>query len=132
MSSDFPRFIACPPMKPIRMPRIGTILLLPNMVHNWWDWLLMNYWVNIKLSSNPWVKIFQNLKCIGGATILGSGEVGLIIDVPALAALCFRTTEKHIFAKTGLLMSKNIVFIETMLIRHKVYSLFQMTWFFLP
>ena len=45
------------------------------------DELLGEYQTVIK----PLGKIFQNLKCIGGATILGSGEVGLIIDVPALA-----------------------------------------------
>jgi two-component system chemotaxis sensor kinase CheA len=32
----------------------------------------------------PLGKIFQNLKGISGATILGSGEVAMIIDVPAL------------------------------------------------
>jgi two-component system chemotaxis sensor kinase CheA len=34
----------------------------------------------------PLGKIFQNLKGISGATILGSGEVAMIIDVPALFA----------------------------------------------
>lgn len=32
----------------------------------------------------PLGKVFQNLKGISGATILGSGEVAMIIDVPAL------------------------------------------------
>lgn len=34
----------------------------------------------------PLGRIFQNLKGISGATILGSGEVAMIIDVPALIA----------------------------------------------
>jgi two-component system chemotaxis sensor kinase CheA len=34
----------------------------------------------------PLGKIFQNLKGISGATILGSGEVAMIIDVPNLFA----------------------------------------------
>jgi two-component system chemotaxis sensor kinase CheA len=32
----------------------------------------------------PLGKLFENLKCIGGSTILGSGEVALILDVPML------------------------------------------------
>jgi two-component system chemotaxis sensor kinase CheA len=32
----------------------------------------------------PLGKVFQNLKGISGATILGSGEVAMIIDVPSL------------------------------------------------
>ena len=40
----------------------------------------------------PLGKIFQNLKGLSGATILGSGDVGLIIDVPRLATLI---TEKQ-------------------------------------
>jgi two-component system chemotaxis sensor kinase CheA len=32
----------------------------------------------------PLGKVFQNLKGISGATILGSGEVAMIIDVPGL------------------------------------------------
>jgi two-component system chemotaxis sensor kinase CheA len=47
------------------------------------DELLGEYQTVIK----PLGKIFQNLKGLSGATILGSGEVGLIIDVPALATL---------------------------------------------
>ncbi len=47
------------------------------------DELLGEYQTVIK----PLGKIFQNLKGLSGATILGSGEVGLIIDVPALANL---------------------------------------------
>lgn len=47
------------------------------------DQLLGEYQTVIK----PLGKIFQNLKGLSGATILGSGDVGLIIDVPALANL---------------------------------------------
>ncbi len=47
------------------------------------DELLGEYQTVIK----PLGKIFQNLKGLSGATILGSGEVGLIIDVPAMATL---------------------------------------------
>ncbi len=47
------------------------------------DELLGEYQTVIK----PLGQIFQNLKGLSGATILGSGEVGLIIDVPALANL---------------------------------------------
>ena len=32
----------------------------------------------------PLGKLFANLKGIGGSTILGSGEVALILDVPTL------------------------------------------------
>ena len=32
----------------------------------------------------PLGKVFQNLKGISGATILGSGEVAMIIDIPAM------------------------------------------------
>ncbi len=45
------------------------------------DELLGEYQTVIK----PLGKIFQNLRGISGATILGSGEVGLIIEVPTLA-----------------------------------------------
>lgn len=34
----------------------------------------------------PLGKIFQNLKCISGATILGGGDVAMIIDVPQLVS----------------------------------------------
>ena len=44
------------------------------------DELLGEYQTVIK----PLGKVFQNLKGISGATILGSGEVAMIIDVPAL------------------------------------------------
>jgi two-component system chemotaxis sensor kinase CheA len=32
----------------------------------------------------PLGKVFNRVKCISGSTILGSGEVALIVDVPAL------------------------------------------------
>jgi chemotaxis protein histidine kinase CheA len=32
-------------------------------------------------------KIFQNLDCISGATILGGGDVAMIVDVPKLLSL---------------------------------------------
>ena len=35
----------------------------------------------------PLGKVFQGLKGVSGATILGSGEVALILDVPALVRL---------------------------------------------
>jgi len=46
------------------------------------DELLGEYQTVIK----PLGRVFQNLKGISGATILGSGEVAMIIDVPALVA----------------------------------------------
>jgi two-component system chemotaxis sensor kinase CheA len=54
------------------------------------DELLGEYQTVIK----PLGMIFQNLKGISGATILGSGEVGLIIDVPALAS-CVSGQQQH-------------------------------------
>ncbi len=44
------------------------------------DELLGEYQTVIK----PLGKVFQHLKGISGATILGSGEVAMIVDVPAL------------------------------------------------
>jgi two-component system chemotaxis sensor kinase CheA len=44
------------------------------------DELLGEYQTVIK----PLGQVFQNLRGISGATILGSGEVAMIIDVPAL------------------------------------------------
>ena len=32
----------------------------------------------------PLGRSFQHVRCIGGATILGTGDVALIVDVPAL------------------------------------------------
>ena len=42
----------------------------------------------------PLGKVFQNLKGISGATILGSGEVAMIIDVPALVGEVTRGSNK--------------------------------------
>lgn len=36
----------------------------------------------------PLGPMFSNVKCISGSTILGSGEVALIIDVPAVVTRC--------------------------------------------
>ena len=36
----------------------------------------------------PLAKLFNQVKCISGSTILGSGEVALILDVPALIKRC--------------------------------------------
>jgi two-component system chemotaxis sensor kinase CheA len=49
------------------------------------DELLGEYQTVIK----PLGKVFQNLKGISGATILGSGEVAIIIDVPSLVGRAF-------------------------------------------
>ena len=42
----------------------------------------------------PLGALFQHLRGIGGSTILGSGEVALILDVPALLALVTSAEEK--------------------------------------
>ncbi len=55
------------------------------------DELLGEYQTVIK----PLGKIFQNLKGISGATILGSGEVGLIIDVPSLTTYVSEHKQKE-------------------------------------
>jgi two-component system, chemotaxis family, sensor kinase CheA len=53
----------------------------------------------------PLGKLFNQAKCISGSTILGSGEVALILDVPALvrqasqgASSALKTTEEAVFA----------------------------------
>ncbi|MBL1275720.1 MAG: chemotaxis protein CheA [Ectothiorhodospiraceae bacterium] len=43
----------------------------------------------------PLGKVFQNLKGISGATILGSGEVAMIIDIPAMVDRVIKSGEKH-------------------------------------
>ncbi len=45
----------------------------------------------------PLAKLFSQVKCISGSTILGSGEVALILDVPALVKRCVND-EKSITA----------------------------------
>jgi two-component system chemotaxis sensor kinase CheA len=44
----------------------------------------------------PLGKLFGNLKGIGGSTILGSGEVALILDVPALVQNAAASEARHI------------------------------------
>lgn len=61
------------------------------------DELLGEYQTVIK----PLGQVFQNLKGISGATILGSGEVAMIIDVPALVGRASsvnrgKSTTKHL------------------------------------
>jgi two-component system chemotaxis sensor kinase CheA len=47
----------------------------------------------------PLGKMFQQVKCISGSTILGSGDVALILDVPALVRQATtphgRATDEH-------------------------------------
>jgi len=40
--------------------------------------------------------LFRNLRGIGGSTILGSGEVALILDVPALIELVSAADERRL------------------------------------
>jgi two-component system chemotaxis sensor kinase CheA len=42
----------------------------------------------------PLSKLFNHVKCISGSTILGSGDVALILDVPALVGLCISNEKK--------------------------------------
>jgi len=42
----------------------------------------------------PLSKLFNHVKCISGSTILGSGDVALILDVPALVSLCISNEKK--------------------------------------
>ena len=44
----------------------------------------------------PLSKLFNHVKCISGSTILGSGEVALILDVPALVSLCVNNEKKSV------------------------------------
>ena len=43
----------------------------------------------------PHGSIFRNIKGIGGSTILGSGEVALILDVQALVQRCAKSEEQR-------------------------------------
>jgi two-component system chemotaxis sensor kinase CheA len=43
----------------------------------------------------PLGSIFRNIKGIGGSTILGSGEVALILDVQALVQRCANSEEQR-------------------------------------
>ena len=42
----------------------------------------------------PLASIFRHLRGIGGSTILGSGDVALILDVQALTQLAVNTEER--------------------------------------
>ena len=46
----------------------------------WVDTLLGEFQTVIK----PLAKMFSQVQCVSGSTMLGSGEVALILDVPAL------------------------------------------------
>jgi two-component system chemotaxis sensor kinase CheA len=49
----------------------------------------------------PLGSLFRNMRGIGGSTILGSGEVALILDVQALVSRCARNEEHLAHASTG-------------------------------
>lgn len=44
----------------------------------------------------PLGSIFRHIKGIGGSTILGSGEVALILDVQALVQRCAQHEERSV------------------------------------
>ena len=48
----------------------------------------------------PLGKVFQNLKGISGATILGSGEVAMIIDVPEMVTRAISTEHNQSISST--------------------------------
>ena len=50
----------------------------------------------------PLGTLFRNMRGIGGSTILGSGEVALILDVQALVSRCARTEEQASHGATGM------------------------------
>jgi two-component system chemotaxis sensor kinase CheA len=50
----------------------------------------------------PLSKLFSRLRGIGGSTILGTGEVALILDVPALVQSCIAQAEQPFPAATAL------------------------------
>jgi len=49
----------------------------------------------------PLGKIFGNLKGVSGSTILGSGEVALILDVPALIQRTVNMETRGVSQVTG-------------------------------
>jgi two-component system chemotaxis sensor kinase CheA len=49
----------------------------------------------------PLGSLFRNMRGIGGSTILGSGEVALILDVQALVSRCARSEEQLAHGNTG-------------------------------
>jgi two-component system chemotaxis sensor kinase CheA len=50
----------------------------------------------------PLGTLFRNMRGIGGSTILGSGEVALILDVQALVSRCARAEEQAARGDTGM------------------------------
>ena len=50
----------------------------------------------------PLGTLFRNMRGIGGSTILGSGEVALILDVQALVSRCARSEEQASRGNTGM------------------------------
>jgi two-component system chemotaxis sensor kinase CheA len=60
------------------------------------DQLLGEYQTVIK----PLGKLFTQLHGISGSTVMGSGEVALILDVPALVGLVADRENKHKIIKT--------------------------------
>jgi two-component system chemotaxis sensor kinase CheA len=49
----------------------------------------------------PLGTLFRNMRGIGGSTILGSGEVALILDVQALVSRCAKAEELLAHSSTG-------------------------------
>jgi two-component system chemotaxis sensor kinase CheA len=49
----------------------------------------------------PLGTLFRNMRGIGGSTILGSGEVALILDVQALVSRSARSEEQLAHGNTG-------------------------------
>ena len=49
----------------------------------------------------PLGKVFSHIRCIGGSTILGSGEVALILDVPGLVRHVTSQETQRSVRKTG-------------------------------
>jgi two-component system, chemotaxis family, sensor kinase CheA len=41
----------------------------------------------------PLATVFNRVRCVGGSTILGNGEVALILDVPALVEQTRQSTQ---------------------------------------
>ena len=50
----------------------------------------------------PLSKVFQHLRGFSGATILGSGDVALIIDVAAVIQKATHTNENNVYKQSGL------------------------------
>jgi len=49
----------------------------------------------------PLSKIFSQVKCISGSTILGNGDVALILDVPSLVKLCIEKEKTNTNLNSG-------------------------------